>query len=97
MIKNSLEKLRALELEIQALETRKRMLEINRVELRESVLEQSMAYAVDGHPQPCLCQYSVPLGNVVAVVSIDEDWYEMPPGHQNRLKIEFIPTLLGGA
>lgn len=96
MIKQTLERLRALELEIQALETRRRMLELNKCELRESVLEQSMAYAVDGHPAPVLCTYAVHLDNVVAVVSIDEDWYEMSPGHQDRLKIEFISTLLGG-
>ena len=95
MIKQTLERLRALELEIQALETRRRMLEKERTDLREVVLEYSLADAGQVPNEPCLYQYSAVLDGVVAVVSIAEEYWDLPWGHSDRVSVEFIPTMDG--
>lgn len=95
MIKETLEKMRALEASLLGLETRKRMLEKERDELREQVLDLSLVEDEEGYPAPYLYRYSYSLDGATAVVSIDEGFYDTPRGHQSRVKIEFIPCLDG--
>ncbi len=95
MIKQTLERLRALELEIQALETRKRILEKEQAELRELVLIRSLAGDEQVPNEPLLYQYSSVLDGVVAVVSIAEEYWDLPWGHSGRVSVEFIPTMDG--
>lgn len=95
MIKQTLERLRALELERQGLETRKRMLEKEQTELLELVLERSLAGDDQVPNEPLLYQYSAVLDGVVAVVSIAEEYWDLPRGHSDRVSVEFIPTMDG--
>ena len=70
------------------------MLELELSAEREQVLELLTAEKDGGFPD-FFTVSSCPLDNVVGVVSIDEDYYELPVGHERRIKIDFIPLMVG--
>jgi hypothetical protein len=94
MIKERLEELRAMELEAQGLATRQNMLALAMENKREEILGL-LTEETDGDYPLFSRVSSCPLDNVVAVVSIGEDYYEFPVGHPGRMKVEFIPIMPG--
>jgi hypothetical protein len=92
MIKGKLEELRAMELEAQGLATRQNLLAVAMENKREEILVLLTKETGDGYPY-FLPVSSCPLDNVVAVVSIREEYYELPAGHPERMTVKFIPIM----